>query len=261
MIISGLGLGIGLLLLALASTDNSLRSPGIDSEENTNFETGIELPPEDALPALQRRDDETDVEFLHRATNVVHRSIAHHWPPKIADSPYRARVPLTENWILWACGSISTTFNPYEFFNAEKAIQRGFGMCSQHARALTDALLQEEIDAEYVRHFGHQMVQAHTPNGTYVLDSDFNVVIPYSTSTLKENPELVKDYYADKAPVRNPEDSFTLDDLADIYSRDYILWDISESAYRRFERASYVLLWVIPAVLILLGIAGLLNVL
>jgi hypothetical protein len=64
----------------------------------------------------------------------------------------------------------SGRFAAYEYRHFERALRRGFGICSQNAVGLSDLLtVRYGIDTQIVALDGHVVLQARTPRGNYVL--------------------------------------------------------------------------------------------
>jgi hypothetical protein len=254
----------GLLLLAvnLAGLVVPLRAPHIQGL----FKDDLTLSYEQVLAGKDRRPSESPQAYLERATMLVNRGMAHIWDDAVADA-YRLRVPVQENFILYLWSFIEPErYGKYEFADAGRALERGVGLCSQQAMALTDILNENGVRADIAGLEGHVVVRAEAAPGRWMIaDPDYGVVIPHDLAVLEQNAALVRQYYRDAdaryvvdQPARVygiPFASFA-DYLADIYgpAGNRIFPGGTEGyvpvAVENFERRAYQLKWLIPALLL-----------
>jgi len=245
----------GTCLLALAAWPSTLRPAGIETETQTQFEKGIELDPDEA--ARQLRDATgNNLEYLRAVNSVVHRTIAHYWPPRIAESDYNARVPLTENYILWAAahlpGRYGRHFRTYNLTKYERAFERGFGECAQFVYALRDVLRRTGIESRHQSLDGHVVAVVDLNGEEVVADPDYGVVVPHSLDEVRENPSLVREWYADASSIQAHVDreEYPLEYVETLYEPPYADFDPDEYHLRAIERTAYALVWVVPVVLL-----------
>lgn len=99
----------------------------------------------------------------------------------------------------------------------------------------------------------------------WILDPDFNVVMPLSLSEIEMSPSIVKPYYAGKLGKNR---NATVDLISSLYeSAGNVIYPLGVSGYTDcsvkkilVERASYVLVWIIPFLLMLPFALSALNI-
>ncbi|MBI3251580.1 MAG: hypothetical protein HYZ62_01565, partial [Candidatus Andersenbacteria bacterium] len=111
-------------------------------------------------------------------------------------------VPFRDNYLLWFGSFVKPSiYRKYEFCRYDKAIERGVGLCSQAAIALTDIAERKGIEAHIVHMAGHVVVVAKTGKGApawLYLDPYYNVVIEAAFEDIEANPDLVRPFYRAK---------------------------------------------------------------
>lgn len=244
-----LTVGMGLLVVNLIGLFVPLRNPAIYTEPANNFEHDISLTEEEFL-AIVHAPAATSADRLRQLTLAVAQGIAHYWDDS-GISKYNLRVPVQENYWLWAASWLYPAgFQKYEFFQYEKAVARGVGLCSQHALILLELLHELGFEASLIPLHGHVVVTAAVqPGQWWTLDPDYGVILPYTIATLSHHPERVEQYYqaAGHAPALSTE-------LARIYSAPAPAQIDALAHYSLryyFERVTYVLKWVVPLLLLL----------
>jgi len=226
-----------------------MRNTDLYSETNTGRINDITIRLEDAKKELKRRPGESDKEFAIRANDIVSKSMMHYWKNE-GIKKYNLRVPFWENYVLWFRNSFRED-RRYEFLNYKKDLERGVGLCSTHSIVLKGVLLYNGIDAALWDIAGHVVVRARvSQNEWYILDPDFGLVVPHDINEIEENPEIVRPSYARMAELYKPDynDPYTTDHVIEIYGKEgnHIYSDSPA-----FEKISYVLIWLIPAILII----------
>ncbi len=184
---------------------------------------------------------------------IVNQGIAHNWEDKNVQK-YHLTVPFYENYILWGTSFIfPDLFVKYQFVDYHRAVERGVGLCSQQAFVLTGILRERGIKADIVGLDGHVVVTAPVDtaqNTWWIFDPDYGVVIPNNIAQIEANPELVRPYYA--AAGYTPK---KVDSLVSYYEGSGNQVTDGIIGYSRFryyyEYASYVMIWIIPALLLL----------
>lgn len=201
--LSRLSLIIGILLLAINSAGFfiPLRSPDI-TPDYADFARDGTPPYHDTLSKLDELSNRANatLEYFNEATKIFHYGIAHIAPEDVKENGldhYRMRVPIWENYILYALSYLDPkTFLDYEFCSYKKALNRGTGRCGQQAMALADYLDGNGIHTGYVALGGHALAAAKTSDGQWVmLDPDYGGVIPLELAQAEANPESVIPYY------------------------------------------------------------------
>lgn len=249
-------LGLGLLSLTAIGRFMTLRNPDIYKEEDVYFNEDIILSHEEVVQQIERLPQESVRDYALRLNKLINQGIAHYWKDK-GITEYHLRVPVWENYLLYAASFIwPDTFRKYKFADYHRALERGVGLCSQHATVLTGILEENGINAVMVGLGGHVVLQAEVEPGVwYLLDPDYGVAIPHDISYIQANPELVRSYYS------NIESSYrstgiTLERMVQIYGperNDIRSPGIKGNGIKRYyiEQVSYAAIWIIPLLLLI----------
>ena len=245
---------IGLILFGvnIAGFFIPLRNPEIYQQE-TGFHEDITLT-EDELYEVIDQKGETSAEYVTRLNQALNKGISHFWLDEGIDK-YNLRIPIHENWWLFFASFINPEkYEKWEYINYKKAIERGVGLCSQHAIIMAQILQENGLNSNIVELTGHAVVrvQIDQENDTWwIADPDYGVLIEYDLGEVEKDPEIIKTDYLEKgyAPV-------VVDNLAKIYGKEgnFILpSDVREVYLDRYrtESRAYIFIWVIPAILIL----------
>jgi hypothetical protein len=250
-------IGIFLLLVNLVGLFTTLRNPAIYKETiPSSFDLVLS---EKQLYEKINTFDGNKAIYLEDLTNAINSGIAHYWRDEGIDK-YNLRIPFHENYLLYFASIINPRiFLKYEFTDYKRAIERGVGLCSQHAIIEAEVLKEKGINSRMVALSGHVVLQSEVSeknNEWWVLDPDYGVVIPYSISDIEANPQIIKDYYS-KAGYDEP----TILKLVSVYGKEGNRVINGNGAkhyhYKKWiiEQLSYILIWVIPLIFMLpLGI-------
>jgi hypothetical protein len=230
----------------------------------SDFTLGID----DARKAIKRLPGEADEAYAHRITLVVADAISHVWWPSLSDR-FRLRVPIWENYLLWAKGGLVANQTPYIFIDPDKALKRGVGHCGQVAVLLAGLLHRAGIKASIALLDGHGLVSAEVRPGVHhLLDPDFAVVLPFNIETAQTDLIGVRRAYqvglermrvTDRPGLEPyvPSIEDWLDKIEVIYRRPggrlATIKEYLGEDHVRFERLAYRLRWPLPIVLLLLG--------
>lgn len=224
-----------------------LRSAAVDHD--------LEFPP-DKLPVSQVYDvinqSTQPVEtYLETLTGAIHQGMAHYWDLQEAQR-YHLQVPFYHNYLLFLAGYVAPeNYYLYQFVDYHKAIDRGVGLCSQQALVVSEILEERQIDSQVIDLQGHVVVTARVKGREWwILDADKGVVLPVDINQAEKNPSAVRTFYI-QAGYEETESNR----IAALYGMDgnHIYQDtpyLGED-YRRFERWSYILIWLIPGLLCL----------
>ena len=246
-------IGAILLIINIAGLFIPLRNPEIYSEEKVGFENDITLTNDEAIKLLA--EDLPRKEYIIQANEVVNQSIAHYWDDEGIDK-YNLRIPFYKNYILYGMSFVvPSIYQKYEFCNYEKAIERGAGICSQHAIALTNILNRHGIESKIIGLDGHVVSTAlvdETNNEWWVLDPDYGIIISEDIETIERNPKIIESYYLKKYPME------TVQLLESLYEEDgNIVYPTGVKNYVdcnwkkiSFRKISYIMKWIIPTSLI-----------
>jgi hypothetical protein len=250
-------LGAALLLLNLAGMVVPMRAQMIDGYVDfAGGETRDAASTLSMLAALKAQDLPA-ADLAREATKLIHEGIAHVDPGDIEQygfAHFGMSVPITENWVLFLLRFIKPdTYRDYEFCNHRKAVERGTGRCGQQALALVSYLSETGLQTGFVALGGHAVAMAEVaPDSWHLLDPDFGGVIPFDIEKAASNPdELLQYYWSDAAQERSVHETFLPENEIKLGG--------PEARFGRacvIERWAYVTKWVLPALLILFGLAG-----
>ena len=241
-------LGLAFMGFNITGLFKSLRNEDLYSEI-TPYENDISISFEEVKKQWHRRSGESDKEFALRASTLINNAMAHYWKDE-GIRKYHMFVPVWENYLL-TIKQVVEGKKKYEFRNYKKAVERGVGICSQPCIALQDMLRTNGIEADLWDIWGHIVVDAKFGDDTrYTLDPDYGQYVPHGMETIQENPELVREWYADQDEVYASyiKEHRQTDDIVNIFEKD------RNRIYRMekgFENFSYVAIWIIPILLML----------
>lgn len=245
-------IGLSLIAVNIAGFFLPLRNPSI-YKERTEFENDITLTEDELLEAIKRRDETVEV-YVERLNEAINKGIAHYWKDEGIDK-YNLRVPIYENYLLFIASYIRPLdFEKYEFFSYKKAIERGVGLCSQHAIIISEVLKAHGINSRIILLTGHVVVMAQVDKKKdvwWIVDPDFGVVIKHNIATIEESPEMVRILYSEKG-----YDTKIVDQLVKAYGKDGNVvsngvFEYLPSKIGYIEYLSYIFIWIIPLILIL----------
>ena len=243
------GLGVLLLLINIFGLMKSMRHNDLYTEENTGRLNDVSIKLEDAKKQLVRKDGESDKDFALRVNDVVSKSMSHYFKNE-GKKKYNLRVPLRENYILFIVNSFKKD-NRYEFKNYKKGLERGVGLCSSHAIVVKGVLLDHGMEAQLWDIAGHVVVRARVSEDEwYILDPDFGLYVPHDIAEIEADPEITRPSYAHMADLYKPDydDPYTTDKIVALYGKEgnhIYTYDA------RFEKCSYIAIWVLPFLLML----------
>lgn len=250
--------GLFLLTVNVVNFFIPLKNPKVYNKK-LDFPFNTTISYKEALAQLEKLDKNDKKEYVTKANEIFNREIAHYWKDK-GIKKYNLRVPFYENYFLFSLSFIfPDEFQKYQFCNYQKALERGVGLCSQLAIAITDFLNKKGIETLMVGLDGHVVATTKVgENEWWIIDPDFDVVIPYDLKFLEKNSDIVKEYYRD----RLASDGVSEAEIADLYGESgnviYSSAKIGNVGYINcnwkkvlIEKVSYVLIWVIPLGLML----------
>lgn len=246
-------LAIVLISSNVAGLITSLRNDEIFSEKNVLFVDDITLTEKQvrdaiAAPAANRKS------YVTAVNHVINRGIAHYLWLDEGIGKYRLRVPFHENYILFVAGYlIPQYYRKYEFRDYRRAIERGVGLCSQHAIIVAEILREKGIASAIVSMPGHVVATARVDdarNEWWVLDADYGVVLPYGIDDIRAQPHIIAPHYRSRG-----YDEQTVAALVSIYGKNAQVFPDGARNYgfRIYwaEAAAYVLVWIIPGLLMI----------
>lgn len=259
-------LGLALLGLNLVGLGLSLRSPQLAKSNDYFFQNDVRLVYSETISAVQGIEAQPNSEALKQLVTLISGTVAHYWPTEQATT-YNLHVPATENFVLWTVGVASpflesltgkpfkAVYQGYEFHDWQKGLERGVGLCSQHAIILDSILAEKGFKAEIVRLDGHVLNQVWVEDAQqyWLVDSDYGLTMPYSLAEVQESPEIVRAHYFNV--LQSPD---ILNLLVELYGAEGNELISSSRAYLGpgyvlFEDLSYLAKWILPLLSCLAG--------
>jgi len=250
--------GAMLLLTNFIGSFISLRSPQIYKIPTEYAHYQVVLSPEELYDFIDKQDYTDKKSYVKKLSLVLNKGIAHFWGTnqKSDDKSYNFRIPFYKNYILYLYSYINTKYIKYEITNYKRAIERGFGLCSQHAIIACEILHEKEFKVMMQGLSGHVVAQVQVNDANeewWILDADHGVVIPHDIQTIENNPEIIRKYYASKLSPTHVESLIEIYGKKGNYSSLYED-DLPPTYYRtswRLERKAYIWVWIIPIILML----------
>ncbi|WP_305966986.1 hypothetical protein [Marinobacter salsuginis] len=251
-------IGSTLLGANIFGLTQSLRKPGLGVTDHEQ----LRFIPEvvwsyskslDEIEGLQRLDSREEI--AEQANMIINRSLVHIDWERVDPREYRQLVPFWENYFLWAIGRFTDLpqFNRYHYADYRRSLQRGIGICGDASTALSSVMDRFNVPNEIISFKGHVIVEYEAENGVRaLLDPDFGVSLGTSLQNLERNNEKVRERYL-SAGYSEREINY----LFEAYDRDYVIFDDTYHFMTQrylFEKASYLLKWLLPFVLIFIPI-------
>ena len=143
----------------------------------------------------------------YRLTEIFAANIVHYWTEGSGADPALHYAP-SENWGLFLVTKLegvmaehvgwpkSRRFSHLERWGWKRILEKGVGFCSQAAIALATYLQEQGIETEVVGLGGHVVAVANMGGAEYVLDPDYNVVLPHDLERLEVAPKMVIGAYS-----------------------------------------------------------------
>ncbi|MGE4290650.1 MAG: hypothetical protein AB7E32_00445 [Desulfovibrio sp.] len=214
---------------------------------------GIVLSYEQASDKLEQlaHGSEPNKQAVTAIMNVIHDSMHYTWPQD------EGTVPLRENWILYLGSFFDSQvfkfhlspsrhyFSQYQYFDYDKALRRGFGICSQIAMTLS-GFLEEKLGIPYqvLGLEGHVCTVVQLPDGTeFVADPSANVIIPWTIDSFADHMADISEIYQQ---TQYPKLAALYDDSGNTILPSPRI--ATPTAYA-LEKYSYRLIWIIPFLL------------
>jgi hypothetical protein len=220
------------------------------------FDDDVSIGYDEAMVLLERRKDEDSFSYAVRANGIVQDALAHihNWESQPPDL-YKQRVPFYENYFLYLFGRFSDQPNirRYHFADYRKSLERGIGICGDHAVVMSQLMSKIGVESSLLAMDGHVLLATHESDGTFgILDADYGVdFIVDNLDMLKDRDLITKAYSAEGYP------DDVVAEMADILGGTYDEYNDTFDFMKRryiFEKISYVMKWLIPAVLALTGL-------
>jgi hypothetical protein len=219
-----------------------LRNPAIYQYQGGK---DITLTYQEALAQINKYPDEVDSAYIYRLTHVVNQSLAQYWSDEGIDT-YHMRVPIWENYILWFMSFKDPhTYLRYEFVDYKLALERGIGLCSEHALVMEQILQNNGLQAYIIGLAGHVAVTTKVGRKWFILDADQGIVMPYSLEEVEQNPQIVRSYYRNSWDPELFVSIYTTksDNVSFDSARTY-----SSPQKTDYEETAYRYKWIVPIV-------------
>lgn len=250
-------LGAVLIIINIYGEFKGVRSAELVPQSALRFEDDISISYEVALKKIQRKKYESDIDYAKRINYVIQKSIAHirDWPKQDPDI-YLQRIPIYENYFLYMLGKFSglPQMERYHFVDYKRSLERGIGLCGDHAMILSQILNKQQIENSLMSfREGHVILKVtFNDSSTMLLDPDFGVYFHATDNDFIENNESIKKVYLEHG---YPSDE--VDSLLRTYREGYKEFESTYAFMRKryiFEYISYFLKWLLPIILILSSI-------
>jgi len=236
-----------LIILNVFGLFITLRNNDIYQERHVFFKNDISMTEKEAKAILYNLSLPKE-DYVVKVTETVNKAMAHYWENE-GIIEYNLRIPIYENYLLFAAGYLLPEYRKYEFCNHHKALERGVGLCSQHAIVAAGFLEEGGFDTKLIQLSGHFVASVKTDDSEWwTIDPDFGVVINHSLSEIEKNPSIIIPYYESKG-----YDSQIIDEWVTVYGKEGNIvnergvWEWNKCY---IEYLSYILIWAIPLVLI-----------
>lgn len=210
---------------------------------------------ETAIQQLIKNEEESELAFATRATEVISQGLAHiHWEKYQAEK-FNQLVPIWENYFLYFMGKLTNIpeYKRYHFANYKRSLKRGIGVCGDASMILSQVLNKHDIDNKILTYPGHVVVSANlSEQKSVILDADFGVTVPYDKDNTKQNYQTIAELYVNKGYTSSDQLFFEK-----MYQSAYQAWNgvehfITKKYY--FEKISYYLKWPLPIAMILFSL-------
>lgn len=242
ILFTSFSIGIILMVINMIGLIIPLRNPGIysyygDDRKDANYTY------QETMAQIDRIPDEGDEEYVRRLTELISNSISPYWYDEGLNT-YHLRIPIWENYILWAYYYIEPErYSHYEFTDYRKAIERGIGLCSQYAIVASQIMELNGIESSVLALNGHVLTMALIDGEWHIVDPEYNVVIPHTLEEVENDGAIVKDYYEDTWAPEFVVDLFTTPENNLVFENAI---GYKGTTAAEFERWAYTVIWIIP---------------
>ena len=160
------------------------------------------MDPEVAIRALESLEPRS-AEDIAEASRIVAAAMIHYWPERGDEDP-SVTCGLLEDPALWldmrrarraGDEEAHTVLAWIERSRWRAALRMGVGLCSQHAIAIADYLREKGVPARVIGLDGHVVTAVETPQGEWILDPDYNVVLRMSLDEAARRTDEVERAY------------------------------------------------------------------
>jgi hypothetical protein len=246
-------LGITLLSINLFGLTQEIRPSGL-SDDVLRFAHDSPLSFEQALVEIEPLENESELDYTNRLTQVIAQSMAHiHWIEELDPTRFNQQVPIWENYFLFLMAKFTNIpeYYKYHFADYKRSLKRGIGVCGDASMIMSQLLDKQGIPNQILSYPGHVVVTATINNQELVFDPDFGVATPFTIDELAASPALAKPLYLQQG--HSQRDANT---IARILGGEVERWNgvqhfITNKYY--FEKVAYWLKWPVPIALLLIS--------
>jgi hypothetical protein len=218
-------ISFGLFALNVAGMIIPLRPPNLREMASNPRDLPVDIPRN-----LDRLSGESETSYVYRLNQLVHQGMVHH---------VHTRVPIWENYLLWLL------YPDYQFYSPERALDRGYGLCSQQAFVVGTLLSRSGFQAKTVGLEGHVVLTVFADNEWLVVDPDYGVVVPFGLEAAEKSPQLIRFYYRHTPDVEKIVDFYTSPENN----------FLSNTHVPDLENHRYLMAWIIPLNLLLIAVS------
>lgn len=218
--------------------------------ELLRFNNDNYIPYSESMSMLKAIEDKDPLGYTRKANKLVQQSLTHIEWDEVDPVEFRQLIPIWENYLLYFVGVFSNQpqLKRYHFTNYKRSLERGIGICGDASMVLSQILDIKGIENQIVSYRGHVITEVTLRNNKKRLfDPDFGVELNMSLDELSANPSSAYPYYL--AAGYNERDARV---MVKVYSRKHTLFDDVYAFMPKryvFEYLSYILIWLIPAVM------------
>ena len=203
------------------------------------------------MAALRLEDPiERKVEVINQA---VSRAMIHKSPSDVPLSEnYVLHVLQYVDWLAVAAGYDGLIFSPYEYLDPQTGLRRGFGLCSQAARVAAGYAQKYGLQSFLLTLNGHVVAMVRQGGREYIMDPDYELVLPFGLEYAEKNSHEVFDLALKKGWSAQRAET-----LKNLYatSQDNVVHAYYDYHFGQYwlEKAAYVTKWALPILLLLYG--------
>ena len=259
-------IGVVLLGINAAGLVLPLQHPELHTEKGKILKDQVVITEEQFYRKVQR-SNESIPEYVTQLNEAVHQRLIYYEWGKENGAKYW-RLPIHENYLIYFSRQVLYLYrwirdelavpgrapvSVYEFANYRKVVERGIGLCAQHAVVVCSLLQENKIACKMVMLENHVVVIAQVDprnNVWWLLDSDYGVVVPHDFDRITFSPDIAAPYYRAKG-----YDEATTAAIVSYFAKEKTIADSVKEAFGEkryyFELWSYYLVWIIPIVLVI----------
>lgn len=243
-------IGLTLLAMNLYGLTQDLRPGGLTSEHMRFGERDQVLSQTEFNEQVVRKRGESDAGYADRLVAVIADGMAHIDWERYPIDQFHQRVPIWENYILWAMSWLTPIpeYDRYNFVDISRSIARGIGICGGASMLMSELLADEGIEHRMVTVPGHVMIEARIGSNWQIYDPDFGVATGLSVDEAMADAIGFAEAYR-SAGRYDAGVTVVIDGLA----RSHRYWDgVSHFVTKKyyFEKIAYLLKWFMPFVFV-----------